>query len=62
MSRYRLPPRPQPLPTQKRASQEEECTGGVGAFATLGGASSGPPESQDTVTCLLDSILIRSSC
>lgn len=31
-------------------------------IATLGGASSDPPESQDTVTCRLDSILIRSSC
>lgn len=32
------------------------------ALDTLGGASSDPPESQDTVTCRLDSILIRSSC
>lgn len=29
---------------------------------TLGGASSEPPESQDTGTCLLISIRLRSSC
>lgn len=33
-----------------------------GGLDTLGGASSDPPESQDAVTCLLDSILMRSSC
>lgn len=33
-----------------------------GASTTLGGASSDPPESQDTATCRLDSIRRRSSC
>lgn len=49
-------PRPGSPPPVQQQSQRR-----VGP-ATLGGASSGPAESQDTVTCRLDSILSRSSC
>lgn len=58
-----LLPHTQQLPTPSTSKvSRSNAKVGVGVFATLGGASSDPPESQDTVTCLLDSILIRSSC